>query len=134
MGIEWKESYAVGVKAIDEQHKELFAKVNQLFEACNHGKGREEINNTIKFLEEYVVVHFNAEQELMNKNSYPAFEEHKSQHQQFIKNFSELKSKIELEGATIHTVMLLNRSVVDWLVKHIGNSDKALGKFLGDKG
>jgi len=28
--ITWKEEYSVGIKTVDEQHKELFARINKL--------------------------------------------------------------------------------------------------------
>jgi len=30
--ITWKEEYSVGIKTVDEQHKELFARINKLFD------------------------------------------------------------------------------------------------------
>ncbi len=39
MPIEWTQDLAVGVKIIDEQHKEIFRRVDALLEACKAGKG-----------------------------------------------------------------------------------------------
>jgi len=35
--IVWKDEYSVGVKVIDDQHKELFRRVNKLFDDVSRG-------------------------------------------------------------------------------------------------
>ena len=134
MAIEWKEDLAVGVKEIDEQHKELFVKVNSLFDACNTGKGKEQIDPIIKYLQEYVVDHFGCEEALQKKYSYPGYEEHKGQHDKFIQDFLKLKEGIDKNGVTGLTIVQLNQTLVDWLIKHIRKTDKALAAFLKEKG
>ena len=42
MSIEWSNSLATGVTEIDDQHREIFNRVNRLSEACSEGKGKEE--------------------------------------------------------------------------------------------
>ena len=54
LSLQWREDLAVGVKSIDEQHQELFRRINSLLEACNLGKGREEVASVIAFLGEYI--------------------------------------------------------------------------------
>ncbi|MDF2840704.1 MAG: hemerythrin-like metal-binding protein [Clostridia bacterium] len=134
MAIEWKEDLAVGIKEIDDQHKELFSKVNALFDACNTGKGRDQIDPIIKYLQDYVVLHFGAEEKLQKQNNYPEFNTHKAQHDQFINDFLGLKDKIEKNGVTGLTIVQLNQVLVDWLIKHIRKTDKAFAGFLKEKG
>lgn len=133
MGVQWREELATGVSLIDSQHKELFDKVNKLYDACGNGTGKEEVEKVIKFLGDYVVEHFGAEEEIQRKYSYPGYEGHKSQHDQFIKDFIAFKGKIEKDGVSGLSVILINRVIADWLVKHIGQTDKALGEYLKGK-
>lgn len=65
MAIEWTQDLSTGSDEIDNQHKELFRRINSLLDACNQGKGREEIGKTVQFLEDYVITHFSAEEEYM---------------------------------------------------------------------
>lgn len=133
MAVEWKESLAVGVKEIDDQHKELFKRVNDLFEACNQGKGKEEVGKIINFLGDYVISHFNTEEKLQQKYNYPDYPSHKKEHELFIQEFTELKKQFEAEGPTGLFVIKINKKVIDWLIQHIGRVDKALGAYLKDK-
>jgi len=130
MAVLWRQDLSIGVEQIDHQHKELFARINHLLNACTEGKGREEVGGVIGFLEEYVVTHFGHEEALMADHGYPEMREHKSFHAHFIQEFNLLKERFEKEGATIYFVIQVNQVVVDWLVGHIQRVDKKLGLFL----
>lgn len=133
MPIQWTPDLAVGVETIDNQHKELYKRINDLLEACRAGKGKETVGEVVAFLEAYVVEHFNAEESLMVRYSYPGYVDHKSLHTQFVKDFAALKEQIKAEGATGHIVIQTNRVVVNWLNQHIRNVDTRLGEFLKTK-
>ncbi len=130
MGIQWDRTLSVGVKLIDEQHQELFRRVNTLLEAMMKGQGKPEIEKLLQFLASYVVEHFGAEEKLMAQYKYPGVAAHKQQHVDFVKQFGELKAKFDQVGATGDVTITLNRFVGTWLRDHIGSQDTALGKFL----
>ncbi|TCL59241.1 hemerythrin [Hydrogenispora ethanolica] len=135
MAIQWTPNLAVGVTQIDDQHKELYRRIDQLLEACNQGKGRQVIGEALAFLEEYVITHFRDEEALMQRYTYPApkYNEQKTQHTFFIKKIAELKATFEKEGPGLNIIILTNRTVVEWLNGHIRNVDTQLGTFLKDK-
>ena len=133
MAIEWTADLSTGVQEIDNQHKELFQRINSLLDACNHGKGKEEVKKVILFLENYVITHFSEEEKYMNKHDYPDGMSHKKQHLEFMENFFRLKTQFEAEGPGVHIVVITNRLVVDWLRNHIRKTDMALGSFLKTK-
>ena len=130
MPITWTDDLAVGITEIDDQHKELFNRISELFEACNQGKGRTEIGKTIAFLEEYVDTHFGTEERNMVRTQYPDQALHLKQHALFRKNLSEIKAQLETEGPGIHIIILTNHMVIDWLKNHIRTLDKAFGAYL----
>ena len=133
MAIEWTEDLAVGFNTIDDQHKELFKKINQMLEACTQGKGKEVLREMLDFLGDYVVTHFGTEERLMQQYNYPDYQSHKNHHEKFIESFMGLKKEFETTGPGIHLVVMTNRVVVGWLNSHIRNVDKLLGAFLKDK-
>ncbi|MGI6035055.1 MAG: bacteriohemerythrin [Limnochordia bacterium] len=130
MAIQWTSDLATGITTIDDQHKELFARVNKLLAACSQGRGKEEVGNIIGFLEEYVVTHFADEEKLQQESGYPEFAAHKRLHDAFKSDLAKLKDEFEAEGPTLRFVVLTNRVVVDWLMKHIAQVDKAFGNYL----
>jgi hemerythrin len=133
VAILWTPDLATTVDEIDRQHKELFRRINDLLDACNEGRGKEEVQKVIRFLQDYVVTHFGEEERYMEKYKYPQYRDHKVQHKEFMENFSQLKKQFDSEGPGVHVVISTNYIVVDWLRNHIRKVDKALGAFLQDK-
>ena len=134
MAIQWTQALAVGIDEIDRQHKTLFQKVNDLIEACNRGQGKDKVAETIKFLGDYVVIHFQDEEKLMQKHSFSDYVQHKGLHDAFINRFQELNEQLEKEGPGLGLVLKTNQLVVDWLINHISKKDKAFGQFLRSEG
>ncbi len=130
MAIQWRESYAIGIKEIDDQHKQLFDAIDKLFTACSNGKGKEEVGNTLDFLEDYTKVHFNDEQQMHIKYNYPEKSNHRNVHENFLKTFGTLKKQFDEEGASVLFVSTVNKTVLDWLIKHIGSMDKAFATYV----
>ena len=56
MSLTWNENLLTGVSKIDDQHMELFHAMNRLFDACNQGKGAEEIKHVFEFLSRNLVL------------------------------------------------------------------------------
>ena len=133
MAIEWTDDLATGVNEIDNQHKELFQRINNLLDACSHGKGKIEVKKVLSFLEDYVITHFSEEEKYMAKYDYPDGLSHKKQHSEFMENFSSIKKQFEADGPGVHIVIMTNRLIVDWLKNHIRKVDRALGSFLRTK-
>lgn len=130
MAILWTDDLATGVAMIDSQHQELFIRIGNLLDACSEGKGRFEVEKTIKFLEDYVITHFKTEETHMINAAYPGYGDHKKQHIEFMENFEKLKEQLKTSGPGLTIVITTNHLVVDWLKNHIRKVDKALGEYL----
>lgn len=133
MSILWKDDLSIGVDQIDNQHKELISRIDGLFEACNNGKGKEEVLKVIDYLGKYVVTHFSDEEELQKKYGYPEYNNHKQMHTQFIKDFEVLKGNLDKEGISPSLIIRMNKLLIDWLLNHIKKADKALGTYIKSK-
>lgn len=133
MALQWTDALLTGVDQIDNQHKELFKRINSLFDACQQGKGKDEVMNVLKFLEDYIITHFSAEEKMQQEHSYPDYPSHKALHEQFKNEFYKFKKGLEQEGVTLSAVILTNRLLSSWWTEHIGKIDKTLGVFLKGK-
>ena len=130
MTFKWSPALAVGVKEIDSQHKELFKKVNDLLIAMRNSKGKEEIKETLRFMEEYTIKHFATEEKIMENYKYPGLEEQKIQHHAFMKRIHKMKSEYKIKGITSHLVILVETKICEWLIKHTGDLDQKIGEYL----
>lgn len=130
MPIQWTTKLAVGVPQIDEEHQELFARVNKLLDAMARAKAKEEIEPVIAFLSDYVTSHFGGEQRLMQLHRYPDVAEHVAQHAYFVGEFKALAAEFQRAGPTALLGIKLNKLLCDWLRDHVGTTDRKLGAFL----
>lgn len=128
--IAWTEDLRVGVQEIDNQHKELFVRIDKLIQAMSQGQGKYELNGVIDFLIKYINTHFRAEEKLMKSAGYPEISTHMAAHATYERSIAKIKAGIEVNGASSVAVIDLHKRAVDWLVNHIGKSDKAFGKYL----
>jgi hemerythrin len=130
MKLQWTQEYSVGVEEIDSQHRELFDRINNLDSAMKQGRAKEEVVRLIKFLDAYVNIHFGAEEKYMTDYDYPGYALHKTKHNWFEKEFSEIRTKLDAEGVTPDLIMLSNNLLITWFSNHVRTIDMMLGSFL----
>jgi hemerythrin len=133
VAIRWRQDLEIGIDVIDSQHKALVESMNNLLEACAAGRAREEVGKTLDFLSDYVVTHFNYEQEYQKKHGYPRYEEHLKLHRFFLQEVQELRNTFEKEGATLHFTVSFNKKIVDWFINHIGKADRDFAAYIKSK-
>jgi hemerythrin len=134
MALEWTEKLAVGHDLIDQQHRELFRRFDDLLEACQQAKGKERIESLLGFLGTYVVTHFQAEERLMERHGYPGAEAHKAEHSHFTGRLDLLREDLRSGGASTQLVISTNQTLLHWILNHIKSVDVELGAFLRRKG
>ncbi len=133
MSIVWKDNLATGINEIDNQHKELFDRINKLFQACHSGQGTKEVINVMSFLENYVIEHFSCEEKLQLKSNFPNYAEHKKQHEEFKAEITNLKQELSAGADSTSFVIKINNLIVNWLLNHIKKSDKELSQHIKTK-
>lgn len=131
--IEWDNNLSVGVDIIDEQHKMLIQKLNDLSRSIEMSQGEVETVKTLGFMVDYTDFHFSAEEKLMAEQNYPGLEHQKEQHAEFKSHLKQLVEDFEEEGATKALATSIDTFLINWLVKHIKGVDLKLGEFLNEK-
>ena len=122
-----------GYQLIDNQHKQLFEAVNRLMDACSKGKGRDQIQETVNFLGDYVMKHFGDEERLQTRSNYPGYTSHKQFHDGYRRQLAEVAQMLVQEGPTVKALGELNR-IVAILITHIRSEDKRMAKFVQEHG
>ncbi len=130
MKIEWDPTLEVGVEAIDEQHKELFRRLDRLLQAMHAHQGAVEVGRLLDYLGEYVVAHFGEEEAVMRDRDYPGYPAHKAEHEAFLKDFQMLRAEYLSSGPTAVIAIRVTNRVTAWLREHIYRIDRALGQYL----
>ena len=122
-----------GNNLIDSEHRQLFAAVNDLMDACSRGEGRAKIESTVRFLIDYVAKHFRDEEDLQVRSKYPAYPTHKVFHDGYRRQLSDTAQELLQQGPTVKALGDLNR-VVGVLVSHIRTEDKRLAHYIKEQG
>ncbi len=126
----WKDTYLVGVELIDNQHKELFRRVEKLLAVIGKSDAnyKEECEAAVAFLKNYTVEHFGAEEAYQESINYDGLEEHKKIHKLFIDaiDFHE-KQMVESDFAAPY-VQAFAGMLTAWLINHIGDEDQQIPK------
>ena len=132
--LEWSKEYETGHRLVDEQHRslfELFKELGILLDEPQNHVTQEKLNELVDRLAIYVVEHLEAEENLMIRSRYPAFQEHRAEHQQLAKHTQALIHKHE--GARVSLIREFHAHALDWILDHIGVHDKKLAQFLQDR-
>ena len=124
--------FQVGVEEFDNQHKKLFAIVNEVSQIVSEGKNKEAAGDVLARLMDYTVMHFRSEEEMMKEYGYPDYESHKKQHDFLAARVKELYRKFQTDGIAINEETL--GFLIKWVLHHIAKVDKDYAPFLKSKG
>jgi hemerythrin len=121
--MQWKAEYEIGIEPIDSQHRQLVDTISYL-EAASEDSQNEEMGRAIKFLVDYANFHFSDEESFMQKQGYPAYEQHKILHKAFVHKLTEVLLTLK-EGGTIQLQELVE-FLTGWLSNHILEEDRKI--------
>jgi len=118
---------------IDAQHKELVNLTNQLYRACltNREAIKAVFREAMSHMVEYVNFHFTAEMELLARINYPAYAEHKKQHDELVKKI--LNASKSFDGGRKFVANKFVRTLKDWIFSHIAISDKKYADYIAEQ-
>lgn len=129
--IPWLPAYEVNISEIDEQHRELFRMFNDLLDAMWDGKGKNVIEEKLRFLAGHAVTHFSTEEKFMVNYNFPDYPAHKKLHDDFTACVADFLKVYERNGATTDMLVSMVQDLGAWTRDHIRDMDQEMGKFLG---
>ncbi len=134
----WKDKFKIGVELIDNQHKELFRRVSDFTQTIRNEENWEDkldkVKETMTFMKEYVVEHFDAEEAYQEEINYPDIENHKQAHARFKEGINGYVKIFEEEGFTEDKIQEFGGRLMTWLIVHVGKMDQEIGEYVRSKG
>ncbi len=128
--VKWDDSFSVGIDIIDEHHRYLFDMVNELHAVVAGRRSGREVARLLKGLDLYAMVHFHAEERMMEHYGFPGLGRQKQQHQAFHDKMRQFHNELHLNPLTAqHDVLDFARG---WLVGHIRDEDTKLRSLAED--
>ncbi|MES9971970.1 MAG: bacteriohemerythrin [Candidatus Thiodiazotropha sp.] len=134
--IEWDESMATGIAAIDKQHHYLVETLQDMNKRLLDDDSDLLLSQVVKDLLGYALMHFETEEALMQRYDYAAAcpddaQAHIAQHRDFSRQVVTIRDQLR-EGQKVSRIEIL-RFLNHWLRDHVLGVDQSLGKFLLEK-
>ncbi|MDR2210802.1 MAG: bacteriohemerythrin [Spirochaetaceae bacterium] len=126
----WDSSFVSGVRIVDARHKRLFEAINRLIDACEQGKGQEELTKSLAFLSNYTVKHFSEEEELQQKYGYSEYPAHRELHEGFKRTVKDFAAELDAKGPSEELINRLKKEVGGWLVTHVKVVDLKMAEII----
>jgi hemerythrin len=124
----WNTRYETGIQVIDDQHRELFALVDQLRRSVQTGMSPLETEGLLASLVRCAERHFATEESYMKRFSYPDLTQHVAEHASMLTTLHELLAKFQ---ESPHALALMVPTFMDgWLRHHISDGDFGYVTFL----
>jgi hemerythrin len=129
--IAWNREYSLGVPEIDTQHREIMTLINHTINHCTGNFIEEKnyfdrvINTAIQYLSE----HFEAEEKILGKTKYETYEEHKKEHDTFLKKLKGIREDVK-EGKKKLNLFEFAVYLKEWALSHILCYDKGAEKYF----
>lgn len=128
----WNESYSVGVRELDEQHKALIRMINEMHYAMNNDKGQEAISTIVDQMFAYMETHFSTEEGYMQQHNYLGYLAHQKEHEEFRAKARDLRERVRA-GEFVLSFEIV-QFLSDWLQKHIMVTDMKYTSLFAEKG
>ena len=120
-------SFDTGLPAIDQQHRQLVALINDLDEAVANGTAEAMIKGVLQELIRYVGNHFADEEALMMRHNFPGLPEHCREHDFYVTRLSHIQESF-LDGEALGKNTL--DFLLEWLSNHIKGTDMLYAAFI----
>lgn len=124
----WKKHYKLGVPQLDSQHRQLLGTTEDLLRAAAQSGPQQcaQCKKAVAFLKDYTVVHFQAEEQYMEKIGYPGLEAHRALHREFADNLHQTELELMRQGYCGEAVEKLAQYMTRWWMFHIMREDKKI--------
>lgn len=128
----WDESFSVGVRDLDEQHKQIIIMVNTLIDMNDTKVDSEIISDTLTKMTRYATDHFNKEEHYMLEYGYPEYSLQKKQHQEFKRKTVDFCMETMIHNTTVPIAIFTY--LKSWWTNHILKDDMKYKKFFNERG
>lgn len=119
---------SVGIKDIDDQHKQLIDHLERLVYWIDRGHGFSASLDALGQIQQYVSSHFAFEEAFLRNHKYPKIDDHVAQHLAFKADLDRLTEMV-IAGNDASEELL--HTLVRWIKTHIGEEDLEYGQYFG---
>jgi hemerythrin len=127
--IVWQPSYNLGIPIVDEQHRGIVSTINSLCFAIQNKHGNEMLKPVISMVAEYTRIHFEIEEDFLQKCGYPELEHHRTLH----KELTEALSHTSQDSIWNKDPQEFLEFLKNWWINHICKEDRVFTHYLTNR-
>jgi len=132
LGIDWSDLLSVGISKMDDEHKELFSRINDLLKGLLGQEGNYDLPHLVSRVNEYIQYHFRDEEKMLASYKYPGLNEQIKLHGIYENEFRIIEEKLRSGEFDAGLLIQIQDKIVNWLLEHIGKVDKKYGDFINN--
>lgn len=127
--LHWRESFSLGIPAIDKDHRRLIDAVNRLHLLDVLRGEPAAIATALAEVLEHTQAHFRREEMLMRLAGYPGYEAHRQQHRLITERVADLAARFrpDTPGARAERFC---QALADWLLVHMIEEDGKIRPYV----
>jgi hemerythrin len=126
--MEWRDSYATGIPAMDQQHKQFMELINRMDDAVRISIKNPAIRDVLAELVQFTKSHFAQEEKLMQETGFAAMDGHCQLHQKLLRAVTDVMEKVK-SGKLLASANLA-AFLHFWLEKHIMDYDQQYARHI----
>jgi len=122
--LQWRDEFSLGIAEVDHEHRELIELINRLQKDLRAGTDTQKTVSSLGEIYAQIAAHFALEEKMMRTTNYPAYAEHKEDHETLLDDLRDIMDDVEDDGVLDETQLTddLNR----WFGDHFQTHDAKL--------
>lgn len=130
--IDWKPEFSVGIDDVDQEHQELIALINEVYESLKREDvTKSQVTDGLGEIHARIAAHFALEEYIMQQARYDRLAEHKADHDLLLGDIVDIIERYEAD-AYFKFNEVLSEHLRDWFTVHFQTHDARLHALFSD--
>lgn len=125
----WHKEIETGVDLLDKQHKEFIIKVNKFVIKVLAEKSTEAAEETIAFLQNYLLYHFQTEEAFQFESHYPGYLDHQAAHKNLAFRVKQVATNLKVNDYSSVAIEDFYKMIREWIEEHILVEDANFARY-----
>jgi hemerythrin len=122
--LQWREEFSVGIEEVDHEHRELIELIRGLQEDLLQGADTDKVIEVLGEIFAQISAHFALEEKMMRRTQYPAYADHKEDHETLLDDLRDIMDDVEDDGVLDESQ--LTDDLDRWFSDHFKTHDAKL--------
>ncbi len=127
--ITWRDEFAVGIEAIDHEHREMIELINELDLAMGKNADHATVVDSLGEIYARIAAHFALEEKTMRDSHYSSYASHKQDHEVLLDELLDVIDSVDEDGD--YDREDLSQTLNRWFSDHFRTHDAKLHRELG---